>query len=120
MRRMIRDDAGASSNLVSCSVASAIIPLPLMRRMWACAMMNCFARCVVTRERRCRHGDLVELQSAGPVGDEDAASHVTGVRVIHLPRGARAVHTFWFAWAAFHPETEIFGESQEPGAKSQE
>ncbi len=32
------------------------------------------------------------------------------VRVVESPPSARVVHTFWFAWAAFHPETEIYGE----------
>jgi hypothetical protein len=30
------------------------------------------------------------------------------IRVVQIPEGAQAVHTFWFAWAAFHPQTEIF------------
>lgn len=29
------------------------------------------------------------------------------VRLKAAPPDARVVHTFWFAWAAFHPETEI-------------
>lgn len=34
--------------------------------------------------------------------DEDGA-----IAVVDLPDGAAAVHTFWFAWAAFHPGTSI-------------
>ncbi|MEX0745469.1 MAG: DUF3179 domain-containing protein [Phycisphaeraceae bacterium] len=30
------------------------------------------------------------------------------IRVIETPEGARVVHTFWFAWVAFHPETTVF------------
>ena len=30
------------------------------------------------------------------------------IRVIDAPDQAQVVHTFWFAWAAFHPETELF------------
>ncbi len=30
------------------------------------------------------------------------------VRVVALPDDAQVVHTFWFTWAAFHPETEIY------------
>jgi hypothetical protein len=35
------------------------------------------------------------------------------IRVIQMPKGAQVVHTFWFAWAAFHPQAEIFSESPE-------
>lgn len=31
-----------------------------------------------------------------------------GVRVTELPSGAQVVHTFWFAWNAFHPDTTIY------------
>lgn len=31
------------------------------------------------------------------------------VSVVKVPEGASAVHTFWFAWAAFHPETSVHG-----------
>lgn len=30
------------------------------------------------------------------------------VRVIEVPEGALVVHTFWFAWVSFHPQTTIF------------
>jgi hypothetical protein len=30
------------------------------------------------------------------------------VSVLEAPPEAQVVHTFWFAWAAFHPDTEIF------------
>jgi len=32
------------------------------------------------------------------------------IRVVEAPEAARIVHTFWFAWHAFHPETEVYGE----------
>jgi hypothetical protein len=32
------------------------------------------------------------------------------IRVVQMPEEAQAIHTFWFAWAAFHPRTEVFGE----------
>lgn len=32
-----------------------------------------------------------------------------GVSVLEAPEDARIVHTFWFAWAAFHPDTELYG-----------
>ncbi len=47
-------------------------------------------------------GDAVIVLEA----DADTGS----VRVVEMPPDARAVHTFWFAWAAFHPETEIYEE----------
>ena len=30
------------------------------------------------------------------------------VRVVEAPPGAHVVHTYWFAWAAFHPDTEVY------------
>ncbi len=32
------------------------------------------------------------------------------VRVVEAPSAARTVHTFWFAWAAYHEDTGIYGE----------
>ncbi len=32
----------------------------------------------------------------------------THVQVISVPEGAQVVHTFWFAWKAFHPDTTIY------------
>lgn len=34
------------------------------------------------------------------------------IRVIDAPAEAQVVHTFWFAWVAFHRETEIFEPAQ--------
>jgi len=31
----------------------------------------------------------------------------TGVTVVDQPADVQLLHTFWFAWAAFHPETEL-------------
>ncbi|MHC4129355.1 MAG: DUF3179 domain-containing protein [Planctomycetota bacterium] len=31
------------------------------------------------------------------------------VRVVEAPPGAQVAHTFWFAWAAIHAQTEIYG-----------
>lgn len=33
------------------------------------------------------------------------------VRIIKAPAGAQIVHTFWFAWYAFHPKTQVVGEA---------
>ncbi len=30
------------------------------------------------------------------------------VRVVSFPENAQVVHTFWFAWAAFHPDTDVY------------
>jgi len=38
--------------------------------------------------------------SAGPDGES--------VRIVEAPAEALGVHTFWFAWAAFYPETEVY------------
>ncbi|MEX2673760.1 MAG: DUF3179 domain-containing protein [Phycisphaeraceae bacterium] len=34
------------------------------------------------------------------------------IRVVELPDEARVIHTFWFAWVAFHPETTIYGQGE--------
>lgn len=31
-----------------------------------------------------------------------------GVAIESIPEGGRVIHTFWFAWSAFHKDTEIF------------
>ena len=36
------------------------------------------------------------------------------VRVVEAPAEAMVIHTFWFAWAAFYPETEVYEKSHEP------
>jgi len=28
--------------------------------------------------------------------------------VVQAPDGAQTIHTFWYSWAATHPETEIY------------
>jgi hypothetical protein len=45
-------------------------------------------------------GDAVLVLQAG---DEEGT-----VNIIDAPEEAQVVHTFWFAWAAFHPDTEIY------------
>lgn len=49
------------------------------------------------RVRETWGGGTVELQA-----DTDGR-----VGVVAVPGGAAAVHTFWFAWAAFHPQTTL-------------
>ncbi len=42
-----------------------------------------------------------------------------GVAVVNAPKDAMVVHTFWFAWAAFHPGTSVYGQKatrQQPAA----
>ncbi len=39
-----------------------------------------------------------------------------GVRIVQAPDGAQVVHTFWFAWAAFYPQTEVWGSHQPAGS----
>ncbi|MBI1367129.1 MAG: DUF3179 domain-containing protein [Planctomycetes bacterium] len=38
-----------------------------------------------------------------------------GVSVVEAPAEAQVVHTFWFAWSAFHPQTTVYGQKQ-PGS----
>jgi thiol-disulfide isomerase/thioredoxin len=41
-----------------------------------------------------------------------------GVVVEKIPPGAKVVHTFWFAWAAFHPDTDIYGSKPSAQGKT--
>lgn len=36
-----------------------------------------------------------------------------GVAVVDMPEGTQVTHTFWYAWVAFHPETELVTELPE-------
>ena len=38
-----------------------------------------------------------------------AAPDGESVQVVEVPAEAQVAHTFWFAWAAFHPQTGIYG-----------
>ncbi len=44
-------------------------------------------------------GGRVVIESLGETGE---------VRIAEVPDGAKALHTFWFAWYAFHPGTEVY------------
>lgn len=61
-------------------------------------------RSIMTTEEgqvRDRIGDgVIELRADAETGE---------VTVRQAPEDAQVVHTFWFAWYAFHPETEIWG-----------
>jgi hypothetical protein len=79
-----------------------------------------------TRVVGVRLGDTVraypadEMRKAadGLVRDTIGGEHIvlradpdTGsVRIVEAPPAAQVAHTFWFAWASFHPETEIYGQ----------
>ncbi len=60
---------------------------------------------------------LARIQQAegAVVTDELAGKRVvlkaskSGVEILELPPEAQVVHTFWFTWAAFHPDTDIYG-----------
>lgn len=45
------------------------------------------------------NGMPVVLESTGGPGT---------VRIVDVPGGARVIHTFWFAWYAFHPGTAVY------------
>ena len=49
-------------------------------------------------------GALIVLEA-----DDEANVHLA-----QAPDEAEIVHTFWFTWAAFHPQTEIRGRDSEP------
>ena len=62
---------------------------------------------------------VVALRAAGGevrdvVGGEavhiSVTPHSDAVTVHEVPADMRVAHTYWFAWAAFHPETGVWGE----------
>ena len=55
-------------------------------------------------------GGRVEDTVAGQAIVLEAASDPPTVRIIQAPEGARVIHTFWFAWYAFHPQTSVYGD----------
>ncbi|GAB4191422.1 MAG: hypothetical protein Kow00105_05490 [Phycisphaeraceae bacterium] len=66
--------------------------------------------------------DVIAASETGSITDELEGGHTLTlkadksgvVEVAHLPPGAKLVHSFWFAWAALHNDTTIYGE---PSAK---
>jgi len=40
------------------------------------------------------------------------------VRVVEAPEQAAVVHTFWFAWYAFHPQTQVYEAASKNGEPS--
>lgn len=62
---------------------------------------------VVAAMKATGRGEMSDRIDGRPLrlaADQDHQS----VRIIEAPGDAKVVHTFWFAWAAFYPETEIF------------
>jgi hypothetical protein len=62
---------------------------------------------------------LVTLAAGGPrqiIDEIDGARVVLRIdgpdtaAILEAPDGATVMQTFWFAWYAFHPETEVYGE----------
>ncbi|GAF93803.1 unnamed protein product, partial [marine sediment metagenome] len=41
-------------------------------------------------------------------------NEANSLRVAHADEGLSWMYTFWFAWSAFHPETEVFRGSERP------
>ncbi len=52
-------------------------------------------------------GRVVDETPAGRIVLE-ASSDGGSIRVVEKPEGVHTVHTFWFAWASFHPDTDLF------------
>lgn len=59
----------------------------------------------VTWIRQQPEGRVIEPWAGGTV--ELAWSEDGGVEVVQAPDGAGVVHTLWFAWSAFHPDTAV-------------
>ncbi len=61
--------------------------------------------------------DAIARAQRGRIEDElgghtislEASRNPSQVKVISAPSEARVVHTFWFAWVSFHPDTTIYG-----------
>ena len=66
-----------------------------------------------------KDGKLVDT-----IGESTIEIHVDAdrgaVSVVKTPPDAQVVHTFWFAWAAFHPDTQVFGPSAAGTASGEE
>lgn len=64
-----------------------------------------------------RQGDVPGAAVTDTLGDKRVVLRAWGeesAEVVELPEGGEAVYTFWFAWAGFHPNTEIYGQTSEP------
>lgn len=71
-----------------------------------------FARAYpVERVAQAEGGRLVDKVTGGRIVLEGRDGQ--SVRVVEEPAGANVVHTFWFAWVAFHPDTTIFEDHSE-------
>lgn len=53
-------------------------------------------------------GGRVEDKFGGGTVMLEAQESGTHVEILEAPEEAQVVHTFWFAWKAFHPETTIY------------
>ena len=53
---------------------------------------------------------MVDETPAGSIVLE--ASGDGSIRIVEKPEGVHTVHTFWFAWASFHPDTDLFDSEQ--------
>jgi hypothetical protein len=58
--------------------------------------------------RRAADGLVRETIGGGTIVLQ-AAPDGESVQVVEAPADAQVAHTFWFAWAAFHPQTDIYG-----------
>jgi hypothetical protein len=57
--------------------------------------------------RQANGGQVIDRLGSAEIAlkaDEDTVS------IVKVPEGASVVHTFWFAWAAFHPDTGVHGQ----------
>lgn len=53
-------------------------------------------------------GDGFTLET--PLGAVRARAGEAGVEVLEAPAGSQTVQTFYYAWSAFHPQTEVIGD----------
>ncbi len=51
----------------------------------------------------------IEDELGGHTISLEASRDPNQVTVVSAPDDARVVHTFWFAWVSFHPDTTIYG-----------
>lgn len=63
-----------------------------------------------------RRGGVIEDQINGQPVRLEADGFNRTVRVVTAPPKAQVAHTYWFAWYAIHPKTEVVGSAPTPSS----
>lgn len=78
--------------------------LPAKQRIVGLRLGDAIVACTL-ESIRAAGGERTITVAGQPIVLRSPASN--GVEVVSAPEDARVVHTFWFAWAALYPETQI-------------